>query len=303
MNDRKQHVINKAHQLFIEKGYQATSILDIIDFSGISKGTFYNYFSSKNELLIAIFTSLSKKIDEERNALLIGHDPADIEIFIQQIELQMAFNHRNKLLTLFEEVFVSNDPALKQFLKQTQILHIRWTYNRLLDLFGEQKQPYLLDCAIMFVGMLHHNIHFHFLANESNGNIRIVIRYTVQRLIKMVEEIGEAGDRLLDPAILEKWLPDCHYSEYAFKKQLYTCVLALKNRLNDDEDQLKYVELLDFILEEMLHSKKPRKFLVKTTIDSLKNHIGDIASKDLEKLDRIIDHYFDKKESVSQPIH
>ena len=55
MNDRKQHVIKMAHQLFIEKGFQATSIQDILDYSGISKGTFYNYFSSKSELLIAIF--------------------------------------------------------------------------------------------------------------------------------------------------------------------------------------------------------------------------------------------------------
>ena len=61
MNDRKQHVINKAHQLFIDKGFQATSIQDILDYSGISKGTFYNYFSSKNELLIAIFTNQNKK--------------------------------------------------------------------------------------------------------------------------------------------------------------------------------------------------------------------------------------------------
>ncbi|MGA9287974.1 MAG: helix-turn-helix domain-containing protein, partial [Anaerobacillus sp.] len=58
MNDRKQHVIKMAHQLFIDRGFQATSIQDILDYSGISKGTFYNYFSSKNELLIALFKAL-----------------------------------------------------------------------------------------------------------------------------------------------------------------------------------------------------------------------------------------------------
>ena len=64
MNDRKQHVVNKAHQLFIDKGFQATSIQDILDYSGISKGTFYNYFSSKNELLIAIFKTIFKKLEQ-----------------------------------------------------------------------------------------------------------------------------------------------------------------------------------------------------------------------------------------------
>ncbi|SIC20615.1 Uncharacterised protein [Mycobacteroides abscessus subsp. abscessus] len=30
MNDRKQHVIKMAHQLFIDKGFQATSIQDMM---------------------------------------------------------------------------------------------------------------------------------------------------------------------------------------------------------------------------------------------------------------------------------
>ncbi|HEY2421411.1 MAG TPA: TetR/AcrR family transcriptional regulator, partial [Neobacillus sp.] len=104
MNERKQHVIKMAHQLFIEKGFQATSIQDILDFSGISKGTFYNYFASKSELIIAIFKSIFKKLDQERNELMIGKNPSDIDIFIKQIELQLKTNKQNKLFALFEEV-------------------------------------------------------------------------------------------------------------------------------------------------------------------------------------------------------
>ncbi|MGA9227687.1 MAG: helix-turn-helix domain-containing protein, partial [Mesobacillus sp.] len=70
MNDRKQLVIDKAHDLFIEKGYQATSLQEILEYSGISKGTFYNYFSSKNELLIAIFKNTYQKIEKERQELI-----------------------------------------------------------------------------------------------------------------------------------------------------------------------------------------------------------------------------------------
>ena len=89
MYERKQQVIQNAHQLFIEKGYQATSIQDILDRSGISKGTFYNYFSSKSELLKAVFISVNKDFEKERNELLIGENLADFEIFIKQIELRM----------------------------------------------------------------------------------------------------------------------------------------------------------------------------------------------------------------------
>lgn len=298
MNDRKQHVINKAHQLFIEKGFQATSIQDIIDFSGISKGTFYNYFSSKNELLIAIFTSLNQKINDERNRLLVGQSPSDIEIFIRQVELHMEFNRRNKLLVLFEEVFVSNDPILKQFLKRTQIMYVNWIFNRFVDLFGKSKQPYLLDCAIMFIGMLHQNIHFHFLANEKDSSIKHVIRYTVGRLEIMVDEIDKNGIQLLNPRILEKWLPDCQNSDQFLKKQISTCISTLKKCLSDDKNQPKYLELLDFIQEETNQYNTPRKYLIKSALSSLEEKAGSAWKVELQNLEQIIEDFFTDKENM-----
>ena len=156
MNSRRQNVIDTAHKLFIEKGYQATSIQDILDGSGISKGTFYNYFPSKGELFIAIFRSYYKKLRQAREELLIGQDLADIEIFIKQLELHMMVNKQSKLLILIEEVRVSNDDELKQFINRTPIVKHTMDVYRFLDIFGETKKPYLLDSAIIFHSMMTH---------------------------------------------------------------------------------------------------------------------------------------------------
>ncbi|MEH7094143.1 TetR/AcrR family transcriptional regulator [Neobacillus vireti] len=292
MNERKQHVINKAHQLFIDKGFQATSIQEIIDYSGISKGTFYNYFSSKNELLMAIFTYLSQRIEHERNELLIGQDISDIEIFTRQIELQMAFNRRNKLFALFEEVFVSNDPTLKEFLKRMQIMYLDWIFNRFVDIFGKNKRPFLLDCAIMFMGLMQHNIHFHFLAKESDANIKQVIRYSVKRIEKMVEEVENSGAQLLEPEILEKWLPDCNSSSHEMEKKLFHAILRLKKCVSVGEAQFKNNELLDFIQEEMLHSKTPRKFLIKSALASLNESPSAPFKQEMQKLEQLLEEFF-----------
>jgi len=297
MNDRKQHVIHKAHQLFVEKGFQATSIQEIIEYSGISKGTFYNYFSSKNELLMAIFTSLNQRIEIERNELLIGQDITNIDIFIRQIELQMAFNRRNKLFALFEEVFVSNDPTLKEFLKRTQIKYIRWIFNRFVDIFGMSKRPYLLDCAIMFMGLMHHNIHFHFLAKESDANIKEVIRYSVRRIEKMVDEVEKSGAQLLEPEILEKLLPDCNKSNYTLEKKISNSIFGLKKCLSDGEDQFKNTELLDFIQEELLHSKTPRQFLIKSALFALKENQNSSCEKELLKLEIMVQDFLSTVEN------
>ena len=292
MNERKQHVIKMAHQLFIDKGFQATSIQDILDFSGISKGTFYNYFSSKNELLIAIFKSVFKKLEHDRNELLIGKNPADIEIFINQIELQMQTNRKNKMFTLFEEVMVSNDADLKQFISRGQLITLRWVYGRFIDIFGESKKPYLLDCAIMFLGLLQHNIKFYYMANQSSIHFNQVVHYSIKRIVKMVNEVSDSGEQLIQPEFLEKWLPACEKPDHAIQQNLYHTVLELKKVLNHSEEHAKYNELLEFLLDELLHSKNPRKFLIESAISSLKANQKSFGEKEFEKLERLVAVYF-----------
>ncbi|WP_078412299.1 TetR/AcrR family transcriptional regulator [Priestia abyssalis] len=299
MNDRKQHVIKMAHQLFIEKGFQATSIQDILDYSGISKGTFYNYFPSKNELLIALFKTIYGKMEKERNELLMGQDPSNIEIFIKQVELQMKTNRTNKLISLFEEVYFSKDEDLKEFIKRGQMRIIRWTFGRFIDIFGDSKKPYLLDCAIMFMGILNHNLKYNALAHETAADIYEVVRYSVERVVKMVEEVAETGDQLIQPELLDSWLPECTNSDHAFHQKLSHAVLALKKTLIDSKKQSKYNELLDFVQNELLHSKTPRKFLVESALLSLKTDQTCSEKKELQKLDQLVAIYLTEQEDAN----
>ena len=51
---RKQEIINTAERLFCQKGYEQTSIQDILDILNSSKGSFYHHFISKESLLEAV---------------------------------------------------------------------------------------------------------------------------------------------------------------------------------------------------------------------------------------------------------
>jgi AcrR family transcriptional regulator len=77
-NERKKEILDTAQRLFYENGYEQTSVNTIIEEIGISKGTFYYYFKSKEELLDSLVersavdvTELIKKItdDDKLNAL------------------------------------------------------------------------------------------------------------------------------------------------------------------------------------------------------------------------------------------
>ena len=54
MDERRVRFIETAMKLFAEKGYHATSIQDLVEAWGISKGAFYHHFASKEELLLEV---------------------------------------------------------------------------------------------------------------------------------------------------------------------------------------------------------------------------------------------------------
>ena len=292
MNKRKQHVIEKAHQLFVEKGYKATSIQDILDHSGISKGTFYNYFPSKSELFKSVYDSIRGKYEDERNNMLIGEDLADMEIFIKQLEIITQSNRRNKLFQLIEEVFVSDDPELKQFIKQTQYKHINWLFSRFLELFGEVNRPYLLDCTILFHGMLQQSFHFTSMKKDPNHHIIEVVRYCVDRLKIIVEDVSKNQVQLFKPELLQSWLPETQATPGNYLNDLYHLSTALKkivlSDLQSETERIKYIQILEFIQEELMNNKEPRAFLIEGSLLSLKKCSQLLQKEEFTRFEQIL---------------
>ena len=70
-DERKTEFLDTAQELFFTKGYEKTSVEAIIKKMGLSKGTFYYYFKSKEGLLDALIERLSEKILEEVKKLPI----------------------------------------------------------------------------------------------------------------------------------------------------------------------------------------------------------------------------------------
>ncbi len=61
-------ILDVAFRLFMEKGYEHTSIQDIIyHLGGLSKGAIYHHFKSKEDILVAV----TDKITEESNQMLL----------------------------------------------------------------------------------------------------------------------------------------------------------------------------------------------------------------------------------------
>jgi AcrR family transcriptional regulator len=51
---RRSELLDSAQALFFSKGYEATTVADIMERAGVSKGGFYHHFSAKEDLLEAL---------------------------------------------------------------------------------------------------------------------------------------------------------------------------------------------------------------------------------------------------------
>ncbi|MFJ5621855.1 TetR/AcrR family transcriptional regulator [Peribacillus loiseleuriae] len=62
---KKQEIITVSRGIIHSKGYQATSINDILQAASIGKGQFYHYFSSKYDLGLAVVEDLVHDLDSQ----------------------------------------------------------------------------------------------------------------------------------------------------------------------------------------------------------------------------------------------
>ena len=81
----KGKIIAAAWELFYEQGYEDTTVEEIIERSGTSKGSFYHYFDGKDALL----SSLSYLFDEEYARLQQELDP-DMDAWDKLLHLNRA---------------------------------------------------------------------------------------------------------------------------------------------------------------------------------------------------------------------
>ncbi|MBE6422449.1 TetR/AcrR family transcriptional regulator [Succinivibrio dextrinosolvens] len=58
-------LLNTALNLFKEKGYNATSVQDIVDVAGVSKSNFFYYFPTKDDVLRELFSGYTQELKEK----------------------------------------------------------------------------------------------------------------------------------------------------------------------------------------------------------------------------------------------
>nr|WP_315022776.1 TetR/AcrR family transcriptional regulator [uncultured Aminipila sp.] len=116
---KKQKILEAAYLLFSENGYKQTKISDIAATAGIGKGTVYEYFDSKESLLIDIF---STGIEEymancER---IVESEGTQTEKLMELIKLESKYTEENgtRMMKLSMMILDTSDGLSVNFMKK-----------------------------------------------------------------------------------------------------------------------------------------------------------------------------------------
>ena len=97
MEDKKAELFRSAKELFAEKGFKDTNVADITKHAGMSVGSFYNYYPSKEKLFMEIFLAENAALKQK---MLAAIDPADGpgEMVRKMLAMNLAGMRADKIL-------------------------------------------------------------------------------------------------------------------------------------------------------------------------------------------------------------
>ncbi len=141
----KGKIVSAAWQLFYRQGYDDTTIEEIVEASGTSKGSFYHYFEGKDALLSSLSYLFDEKYDELMDSMEMSLSPIDKLIFLNQELFLMIENtvSIDLLCQLFSSQLITKG--------ERHLLDTNRTYYKLLrqiTIEGQQQGYFREDLSI-----------------------------------------------------------------------------------------------------------------------------------------------------------
>ncbi|GGA26592.1 TetR/AcrR family transcriptional regulator [Psychrobacillus lasiicapitis] len=262
MNTKKQNVLVAAQKLFIEKGFRSTTVNDIIEEANISKGTFYNYFSSKNECIIAILENARHETMIKRREVHAQQNSSDINVLSKQMSIRFIVFQQHNLIPLFASIINSQDVDLRDLIKLNYLEEISWLSSRLVDVFGEHTKKVSVDCAVLALGMIQQLQH-PWIKQSANISFDQIIHFTLRRIKTIINDMANTNDFMLSSSFIKLSTVTSSVTKDHVIELLENFYLEEKESFSPN-----IIQAVKFVMEE-LSTETPRIFLLENIIPAL----------------------------------
>ncbi|MET3699131.1 TetR family transcriptional regulator [Bacillus oleivorans] len=258
MKEKEKRIIEEAMKLFAKKGFSSTSVQEIADEAGISKGAFYLYFKSKEELMISIFTYYYERINRKVKAIeKEGLDPK--EKFIKQLYVQLdeIKKHKDFILMHTREQTVPFNQELEIIILKMRAESFLLYKKGLSDIYGDRINPFIWDLIISIQGIFQSYLGVMLFDIEKLDTKQIAVF-----IYNRTDDIVRGMETSPEPPIIEAGKMDRLVNLYQKEmisdpNDLIEIIHQIKKTFKNHPDQERILVTLD-VIEEELQNDSPR---------------------------------------------
>ncbi|AKU26466.1 TetR family transcriptional regulator [Geobacillus sp. LC300] len=293
MDERRVRFIETAMKLFAEKGYHATSIQDLVEAWGISKGAFYHHFASKEELLLEVLRYYSEKMVADFTAS--GGDGPEKERFVRQLAAHFSHirEYKDFLRMIMSEQLPKVNPEVERYMFRQHGRLFLWYCTRLTEVYGEAVGPYVYDVAMMINGIIRQYL-FYFFFREEAFDADEAARFLMRRLDAIVASFTAEERPLLTEESFAPWVKMEEQERERQRERLASAFAAVREAVNDlDPKQASDVlEAIAALEEELLgRHAPPRAYIVEALLLYLRHQQTPQLAPALDALVKEMDEY------------
>lgn len=99
----RKDLVSCGHELFGRYGFRKTSIEDVARAAGVSKGTFYAFFETKETFFLEVFRLAAQEARESLTQAMLGGEATVREAFVEALHAQLLALHESPILQVLAQ--------------------------------------------------------------------------------------------------------------------------------------------------------------------------------------------------------
>ena len=150
-NQKRKKILDKAWELFRKNGYEETKVEDITRELGVSKGSFYTYFKTKDEVLYEILERIKKENEERISKINVNQEPSKIleDYVISKMNYIVKLLNNMKISSINRNL---SNSKLKNFFEELKKVSIEFIKKNIVEKFNKiNGNKYNLEIISEFV--------------------------------------------------------------------------------------------------------------------------------------------------------
>ncbi|WP_064094283.1 TetR/AcrR family transcriptional regulator [Rossellomorea aquimaris] len=272
MKEKEKLIIETSIKLFATKGFNATSVQEIVNECDISKGAFYLYFKSKEALLLAIMSYYFQMIHSKVNE--IEHeDLPPYEKFRKQIQCQLVeiCKHKEFIIMQIRENAMPFNDEIHDLIREMKVNTNQFYKRRLFAIYGNKIEPYFWDITLMIQGFFQSYLELVMLDNMEL-DFDYLSTFILKRTDDVVEGLLKSGEQ---PVLSFEKMDDMMKGHTTSKITEATLVTLIENSINNTNDENTRISLE--VIKEEIQKEQTRPIVIKGMLVNIE---GDSSLKE-----------------------